>query len=362
MYLCASRTMAAIGAAFGVGPVANLASMRSAEYRTATFVEFIRRIRANDAPAVRGIAAAQPEFVSTCTRDGMLPIHVACSSANCYTAARALIDTGKHLDEAYMDTKNSRLVTPLQLAISSTNHNTARELLSHGASPNKHMIGTNPPLISAVYSGSDHTVSVLLTCRDIDYNAREVIDTPENHGWFEGATALGVAVRYGQYEIADMLLRRGADPNLGTMTDATRSIGHHVHATDRGDRSFKDTTPLLNAVINGRHTFVSRLLRAGANPSHRDSKGQLPIHIATQRRVKTHIRAPFVIITNLLISAGAALPPPHPQELQVITNERAARRIIKAQFETTFSDMFATHFNFVSPSLSEIIAGYLIQT
>lgn len=77
----------------------------------------------------------------------------------------------------------------------------------------------------------------------------------------DGFTPLGLAAFFGQAEVVDLLLQRGADVNA-VAQNATRY------------------TALTGAVARGDAKIVATLLAHGANPKHRYGPGYTPLHEA----------------------------------------------------------------------------------
>jgi ankyrin repeat protein len=86
----------------------------------------------------------------------------------------------------------------------------------------------------------------------------------------DGTTALAWAAHWGHLDTIDLLLRGGANVNLGT---------------DLG------VTPLALAARNGNVPMVERLLSAGANPSLSSSTGETPLMVAAHAGQEAIVRA-----------------------------------------------------------------------
>ena len=97
------------------------------------------------------------------------------------------------------------------------------------------------------------------------------------------ATPLWFAIARGEnLALAEFLLRRGCDPNHSLWAAAFRSdlaaIRLLVSHGARLDDSVEDETPFLAAVKTSHFDAAGELLRLGADPNHRDSRGMTALH------------------------------------------------------------------------------------
>jgi len=146
----------------------------------------------------------------------------------------------------------------------------AGELLSLGADPERPDRHGRTPLAMAVVFGRTEVVRLLLEtgadpdqqfrCEGKDPDWGELpSDDPVIHSFHEDrASMLECAVRRGDPAVADLLLDAGADPNLAPAT----------------------WTPLHFACAHGSLELVGRLLRAGADLEARNAQGNTPLLIA----------------------------------------------------------------------------------
>jgi len=79
----------------------------------------------------------------------------------------------------------------------------------------------------------------------------------------DGFQPLGLAAYFGHKEVADYLIKAGADLNSRSRNDL-------------------EVTPLQSAVAGGHLEVVRLLLEAGANPNVQDRGGYTPLHVAAQ--------------------------------------------------------------------------------
>ncbi len=116
----------------------------------------------------------------------------------------------------------------------------------------------------------------------------------------DGPTALQVATRWAQSEVAELLRERGAD--AGAVTDADRALGALVSSADpsppRADIQTLDEM-LLMTVEQGDTAAAARLLEAGAHIDGAPGGEEVPIGHAAWRG--------YPELVSLLVARGAAL-------------------------------------------------------
>lgn len=146
-----------------------------------------------------------------------------------------------------------------------------RMLIQSRAEPNARCLcperGCEFPLQLAVFgSGTDRCQAVELLLRAGARPSPRRTDREAN-------TPLHDAVRRGEFEVANLLLRHSADPN------AVNGFGETpLHLMLRQDGGFMPGTQL--------RTMVEALLRAGASPLAPDSRGLLPAQIAADAELQ----------------------------------------------------------------------------
>ncbi|UBF27121.1 ankyrin repeat domain-containing protein [Kovacikia minuta CCNUW1] len=117
---------------------------------------------------------------------------------------------------------------------------------------------------------------------------------------FQGQTALMLAAEQGYLDIANILLAKGAAPNVvedpakGTVPDLFKDMAAAI--AEQSDRK----TALIYAADKGHTEIVAALLAAGANVAIADKKGRTALEIAVQQG--------HADIVQLLQSAGAEAP------------------------------------------------------
>jgi len=187
--------------------------------------------------------------------------------------------------------------TPLHLAAFNGNGDIAKLLLSKGAE-----IGDkNKMLIAASYGGLLWLVHDMLD-KGADVNARDTLQNTPLHG----------AAEAGKTEVAELLIRMGADVNaknvdglvhIGFSTPLHEAAnaevaellirkGADVNARDRGQG-----TPLHEAAHQGRTKVAELLIRMGADVNARDKYQDTPLHIAADHDQ--------IEVAELLINNGA---------------------------------------------------------
>ncbi len=160
--------------------------------------------------------------------------------------------------EANPNIQDNNGISPLMLAITlgsnheSCNKNIVKMLLEKKADTNLQDTHKVTTLMDAVYYCQDPEIVSLL----LAHGAKRTINQKDS----EENTALLIAVKKGKEEMAKLLLKGGADPNL-------------KHA-------LSGFTPLHNAVAEGSSEMVILLIDNGANLIVRDHNGQTPLGLA----------------------------------------------------------------------------------
>lgn len=197
------------------------------------------------------------------------------------------------------------------LALGLTRHEQLRALLARGENPNVCVLGSSVLTLSAA-SGDAEEVEILL-----DGGADP--DRPRDSA---GGTPLLMALGLGHFDVARLLIARGADVRATTsgrltslmeLADALPTPALHAEQLDLAEALVKrgvpiderregpGTTALMIAAIHGNKDLVQLLLRLGADPALADNKGQTALAFA---RRKGHAD-----VAQLL---SAAIPSPAP--------------------------------------------------
>lgn len=198
------------------------------------------------------------------------------------------------------------------LAMGLTRHEQLRALLARGENPNVCVLGASVLTLAAA-SGDAEEVEILL-----DGGAH-----PDHPTDSLGGTPLLMALGMGHWEVARLLLARGANAQAATeggMTSLIELSGSYPSPTaqwaeqaalaanliDRGagvdDQLVGPrTSALMMAAIRGNKELVQLLLRRGADPRLEDRKGQTALTFATK---KGH-----VAVAEVLAAAMASTTP-----------------------------------------------------
>ncbi|XP_070581720.1 death-associated protein kinase 1-like isoform X2 [Ptychodera flava] len=123
--------------------------------------------------------------------------------------------------------------------------------------------GRRQELIDAA-AESDIERIKLLVAKEYDVNGKGIYTDEHGAPWY-GSTALHVASREGNVDIAQVLISNGCNVNT---TDAN------------------DWTPLHYATRFGKESFARLLLQSGAEIDVQDKDGNTPLHLAAQRGVE----------------------------------------------------------------------------
>lgn len=174
------------------------------------------------------------------------------------SAAMALIES-PNFDPNYRDNDGDSI---LYAACCWGSPAVVQALLSAGADPS--VAGpSGSPLYIAAGLGDVTIVEMLL-----DHGARVDVGGPGTGGY--RATPLNAAIRYRQFEVARLLVDRGASPNIAC--NAERE------------------TPLMGAAFLGESDLVLQLIRAGAYVDQKDGSGDTALtYFALGGSCKTEI-------------------------------------------------------------------------
>jgi ankyrin repeat protein len=231
--------------------------------------------------------------VNTPQVDGMTALHWAAYQDD-LEMVELLVRAGSNVNAS-----NRYGVTPLSLACTNGNGAMIELLLESRADPNASLPGGESPLMTAARTGSVAAVKALLS-----HGAR--VEAKDDR---RGQTALTWAVAEGHAEVAEILIKAGADFRLRLAsgftpllfavregrTDAVRVLlkaGADVNETVAAEGRSRGyggrmppagASPLLLAVTNAHFELAALLLDAGANPNV-DLTGYSVLHAITAVR------------------------------------------------------------------------------
>lgn len=250
------------------------------------------------------------------------PLHVATEAQE----VEQLLASGENIEALDEERK-----TPLHTASAKGILPVVDCLVRHGANLNTTDFADYTPLVSACIGEHTHIVSRLLQEKELDIDfitpysrtalmyasekgCTDIVDLLIERGAsvnLNGAGGLGPlhrACRYGKLDVADRLLKKGADPNA--LDDEgfpliwacySGSLGIFdilvVYGADYNKRSPSGLTCLMVASTHGKEDVVGRLLSLNVDVNAQDDQGETALHKAT---TYGHVE-----IVKLLLSAKA---------------------------------------------------------
>jgi ankyrin repeat protein len=211
-------------------------------------------------PSLVSLLIERGADVDARTGDGKTPLMFASGSGS-VESARILLENGAGVDIQAVDGG-----TALMTAIDAGRPDMARLLLDHGADIDTRDEAGWSALLIGVWHGDSGLVSELIE-RGADINANI---------YASGETALLMALKRDQFEIARTLIVAGADVNL---------------------RKDGQRTPLMVAVEKGQSELAALMIEKRADVNARTDDGQTALKIA-----ESNNQAPIV---DILLKAGA---------------------------------------------------------
>uniref|UniRef100_A0ABD2X6G6 Uncharacterized protein n=1 Tax=Trichogramma kaykai TaxID=54128 RepID=A0ABD2X6G6_9HYME len=223
---------------------------------------------------------------------GLTHFHVACS-AGCDEVVTKFLELGQDPNLLVRKTGDS----PLHLAVKNEHEMVALMLLKHGADPNLVNGSSHTPLHVI---GNDDLLKLVLKIGSDDKHRKVQIDARDKFGY----TPLNLAVRYSRRDLAETLLRHGANANSVNVDDSTPlhiialrkkdddlaeeflRICDDVKQTVQVDaRNTRGATPLHIALRYGNKITAAALLRRGADPNVTCPEGWTPLHFIASHPV-----------------------------------------------------------------------------
>ncbi len=237
-----------------------------------------------------------------------------------------------------LDARDSRGMSALHLAAALGREAALKRLVMHGASPQVRAADGQTPLGVALSAGRRDLADWLdwhgwplpgRPLREEDLPAAAIVgdadavrrlldlgfavDTMDS----QGCTGLLRAAGGGHSACVELLLSRGADPQLAAHTGATplsASVSmRHGEIVDRllqagaglEQRLPGDVTVLMLAAALGLPDLCARLLQAGANVHAGDAQGLTPLHCAALFGFTSRDKPRLVALFDILLLAGA---------------------------------------------------------
>ncbi|XP_014238153.1 serine/threonine-protein phosphatase 6 regulatory ankyrin repeat subunit C-like [Trichogramma pretiosum] len=228
---------------------------------------------------------------SAANNDGSTPLHFICRTYrhnDLLEIFLVMVDEKNRLLD--IDARDEWGDTPLNLALRCGNTTEAKLLLSRGADPTVVDSRGSTPLHSICGSDYDRSdvVELMFEVCQRTYNRTLEVNTRDG----EGKVALNLALERGNASIAELLLRKGADPSLGPTTalhaicrerrylDLLGALDRSIVRLVRADpRDESGNAPLHLAVLDANDVAAEWLLRNGADPNLVNRAGDAPLHV-----------------------------------------------------------------------------------
>eukprot|EP01111_Echinosteliopsis_oligospora_P011001 TRINITY_DN3525_c0_g1_i1.p1 TRINITY_DN3525_c0_g1~~TRINITY_DN3525_c0_g1_i1.p1 ORF type:complete len:328 (+),score=67.78 TRINITY_DN3525_c0_g1_i1:65-1048(+) len=223
-----------------------------------------------------------PSLTHVFTQDkaGVSPLHLAVSRGK-EEAVEILLKAG--CDPNVKDKKPQIRLTPIQLAVRSPKPSIKiiESLIQAGADVNSEATDKTTPLFIAVRSGNVDVVQLLLK-HGANINIQ---DNPPTSGWtaYRVTTPLHIAVSAGNEELVKILISHGGNPNLQLMDDVGETLLHVAALMHR--KSIAELLINSGADINAKDCFEGTPLDYAKSITPEEQDKDL-IDFLTQRGAK----------------------------------------------------------------------------
>ncbi|WP_257266429.1 ankyrin repeat domain-containing protein [Endozoicomonas sp. ONNA2] len=207
-----------------------------------------------------------------------------------YNILRVLLDRGIDPNMPTTDPDTDNNYIPLLQAATIGSYQISKALLEHGADPHARNHADWTALHLAVREVKEQSVMLMkcLVNHGADINARNDV----------GRTPLSIAVLHRELLAVNALLDEGADPNIPdnsgcTALDYAVSIGYtnmvddllaHGANPDTPGESGGWSNPLCDSLSRQHTAIADMLLSYGANPNKASKNGDIPLHLAIEKK------------------------------------------------------------------------------
>ncbi|KAL7298798.1 hypothetical protein TKK_0008542 [Trichogramma kaykai] len=246
---------------------------------------------------------------------GLTLLHIICQKENDDDLIKKLFKVSdENQQELQINAQDKWGNTPLLMAVQNENHAAVEFLLRRGANPNLANAEGLTPLHVICEDNSCHALAeMIFEISDIKYHPIHVDAQNLN-----GNTPLHVAAYFRQPLVTEILLRKGANPNMVNYDECTPlhficnnevidvdllktfiEINNEIQQTVQlniGDKI--GDTPLHLAVKHENLEVVELLLRNGADPDFANEDGLTPLHIICQRKYDDNLAEMFLKINE----------------------------------------------------------------
>lgn len=204
------------------------------------------------------------------------------------------------------DATESRGQTPLMWAAEAGHVKAVETLIDAGADINKTNKSAFTPIMFAARQGHQAVVEVLLDA-GVEVDAVMEPKTKSNRAPRKGTSALTIAVESGHFELAMMLVQRGADPNDQRSGFAPLHSLSWVRKPNRGEAPDGDPPPRGSGNLNSLQ-FVRALVEAGADvrlPIKKGKGGKAQLNRTGATALLLAAKTADVPYMSLLVELGA---------------------------------------------------------